>query len=94
MKTHKIGENMTEDTRIALLEQSIGHINEALLRIEKRFDKIDERFEKLDIRFDRVENKLDRLNSKIDSRFMWLLSFTIGGFAGLFGIMSHAMHWL
>lgn len=29
------------DTRVALLEQSIGHINETLIRFEKCFDKIE-----------------------------------------------------
>ena len=30
----------SEDTRLALLEQSIGHINETLMRFEKRFDQV------------------------------------------------------
>ena len=29
------------DTKIALLEQSIGHINETLLRIEKKLETVD-----------------------------------------------------
>lgn len=99
---------MKEETRIALLEQSIGHINEALIRFEKRFDKIDAQFELLqnDMKFrfgsfekethkqfERLENKIERSDSKSDSRFIWLLSFGIGAFAGLFGMMAHAMHW-
>ena len=72
MKTHKIGENMKEETRIALLEQSIGHINETLLRLE---------------------SKIDKLDGKLDSRFIWLITMGIGAFAGLFGMMAHAMHW-
>lgn len=31
----------SEDTRIALLEQSICHINETLIRFEKRIDQLD-----------------------------------------------------
>lgn len=38
MKSQK---HMSEDTRIALLEQSINHINETLIRFEKRFDTLD-----------------------------------------------------
>jgi len=81
---------MTEETRIALLEQSIGHINETLIRIEKRFDSLEN-----DIKqgFGRLENKIDRLENKVDSNFKWLLGIYFGGFAGLFGMMAHAMHW-
>lgn len=46
MKAHKNDD--TQETRIALLEQSICHINETLIRFEKRFDKIDEKFEKIE----------------------------------------------
>ena len=71
------------DTSLALLEQSIGHINETLIRFEKRFDRIDERMDsmenKLNSRIDSMENKLDlRIDSmeykseqqynKLDSR--------------------------
>ena len=109
MKAHKLGDDMKEETRIALLEQSIGHIGETLIRFEKRFDKIDTQFELIQndmkFRFERVEKRLDtidsdmktgvlHLDSKIDSRFIWMLSFVAGGFAGLFGMMAHAMHWL
>jgi hypothetical protein len=36
------------DTRVALLEMSISHINETLIRFEKKIDKIDD---KIDSRF-------------------------------------------
>ena len=35
---------VTNDVQIELLKQSIGHINETLIRFEKRFDKIDDEF--------------------------------------------------
>lgn len=38
----------TIDTRVALLEMSISHINETLIRFEKKIDKIDD---KIDSRF-------------------------------------------
>ncbi len=67
------------DTRVALLEMSISHINETLMRIDHRFDKIDQ--------------KLDKLDSKIDSRFFWLLSMGIVSFTGLFAVMAHGFKW-
>ncbi len=73
------------DTRVALLEMSISHINDTLVRIEKRFDKIDEKFNKID-------DKLDKLDGKIDSRFFWLLSFTIAGFACVLGLIARVAH--
>lgn len=69
---------MTEETRIALLEQSIGHINETLVRLENKIDKLD--------------GKVDKLDGKLDSRFIWLLTFMIAGFSASFGMLAHAMH--
>lgn len=107
MKPQKIGENMKEDTRIALLEQSIGHINDTLVRFEKRFDRIDTQFEllrkdmqvRLDLLekdiskgFDKTDNKLESLNNKMDSNLKWMITLYLGGFAGLFGIIAHSLH--
>ncbi len=82
------------DTRVALLEMSISHINDTLVRIEKRFYKIDERLDKIDDRFNRLDEKIDKLDSKLDSRFLWLLSFTIGGFASVLGVVARVAHWI
>ena len=65
------------NTRVALLEQSIGHINETLLRIEKRFDKIDDKLESLD---KKIDTKYDILDKKIDSNFKWLIGTIISLF--------------
>lgn len=37
----KIKDNYSDETRIALLEQSITNINDTLVRLEKRFDQLD-----------------------------------------------------
>lgn len=65
--------NDSTQTRVALLEQSIGHIGQTLLRIESRIDGLDKslnaridnldkslgaRIDKLDARIDKVENRL------------------------------------
>lgn len=34
---------MSDDTRVALLEQSICHIDQTLLRVDNRLDKLEER---------------------------------------------------
>lgn len=63
---------MKDDTRLALLEQSIGHINETMLRMEKRFDQVDKKFDSVEKRFDKVDerfNKVDEGFNKVDKRF-------------------------
>ena len=75
----------TETTvKVALLEQSIGHINQTLMRIEKTMEN----------GFASLEEKIQRVDSKVDSRFLWLLSFGIAGFTGLAGVMAHGFHWI
>ena len=87
-------------TRMALFEMSVSHINNSLIRIENRFDKIDERFDKIDKKFDKIDDRFEKMDGKIDSNFKWLLTFMIGGFASMFGmitglgaIMAHGFHW-
>lgn len=70
--------------KVALLEQSIGHINQTLIRIEKTMEN----------GFASLEEKIQRVDSKVDSRFLWLLSFFIAGFTGLTGVMAHGFHWI
>jgi hypothetical protein len=72
--------------KVALLEQSIGHINQTLIRIEKRLDKVDDHS--------------NQLRCEIQSNFKWtigmlisLTAFTITGFTGLLGVMAHGFHW-
>jgi len=67
-------------TRVALLEQSISHVNETLIRIDKRFDHLETR----------METRFDRMESRIWSLFLWM----IGGFVGVLGLLAHSMHWI
>lgn len=77
-------EQVDAKVKIALLEQSIGHINQTLIRIEKTMEN----------GFASLEEKIQRVDSNIDSRFLWLLSFGIAGFTGLGGVMAHGFHWI
>ena len=78
MKAHKY-DGHNEDTRIALLEQSIGHINETLIRFEKRFDKIDGKFDKID--------------DTIWKNFFWTLAAFVATITSLLAVMARGFHW-
>ncbi len=86
MNTEKIQHQYTDQTRLALLEQSINNINNTLIRFEKRFDK-------LDVRFDRVDEQLNVIRKESNSDFKWLLTIFGGLIFSLFGIMAHSLHW-
>jgi septation ring formation regulator EzrA len=75
---------MTEETRLALLEQSIDHINQSLERIDKRFDSIDKRFEKVDQKFLLIDQKFERLQETLHSQFRWTMGVMISLFSGLY----------
>jgi hypothetical protein len=61
---------MSDETRIALLEQSLLHINMTLSRIEDRFNKI--------------EIDMGRLHESIHSHFKWTMGVMISLFSGLY----------
>jgi peptidoglycan hydrolase CwlO-like protein len=89
--------HMNTETRLAVLENVILHINGSIERIDKRFDHIDKRFDHIDKRFDDVDKKFDRLENKIDKtdNRLWLLFFwMISGFVGVLTFISHAFHWI
>jgi hypothetical protein len=68
--------NDSHETRIALLEQSIGHIGQTLLRIESRIDNLDK---SLNIRIDRLDARIDKLDARIDKveNKLWQILFLI-----------------
>jgi uncharacterized coiled-coil protein SlyX len=80
MKTHQLGGNMSDDTRIALLEQSIGHINQTLIRIEQKVDKLDDKVDKVS---DNVDKKVDEARSLAWSQFRWIMGALISIFAAV-----------
>ena len=93
MKSHK-EVNMKEETRVALLEQSIGHINETLLRIEKGFDAVDFRFDRIEKRIDALSDDMKQgfkdINNRMWSNFLWM----IGSFAAVLALIAHAVKWI
>jgi len=82
-----INEGMSEETRLALLEQSIGHINESLFDIKNELKNINSK----------ISSQGESLNSKIDSHFRWTTGLIFGlyatGFATLLGAVGKAYHW-
>jgi hypothetical protein len=66
------------ETKVALLEQSIGHISETLIRLERKMDigleKVDKRFDLIDKKFEDIEKKLEKFDARLWSNFYWTLS--------------------
>ena len=80
MKAEKLHSSYSDDVRLALLEQSIGTINDTMVRFEKRFDKID--------------TKLDKLNDKINAQLLWLLGIGSTVALSVIGLMAKGFHWI
>ncbi len=91
MKAHKYEVNMKDDTRIALLEQSIGFINETMTRLEKRFDSMENKIDTLGIVVTQeMKMGFKDVNNRLWTNFFWM----VGGFAGVLGLVAHALHWI
>lgn len=71
---------MSDDTKIALLENNIGHINKTLERIEKRLDSMDAK----------IDNGFSSINSKVDNNFKWLIGTMISLF--LITVLASFLH--
>lgn len=70
--------NYQEETRVALLQQSIKHINETLIRFERRLDKIDEE----------IKETKKELKNDIRRNFLWTL-----GVICIVVIVLPRLHW-
>jgi len=85
---------MKTDIKIALLEQSIINISEALKEI--KFDLKAMRKD-LEIGFDSVNKKADTnfqaINVRLWNNFLWLVGFGIALYGSLFAVIAHAMRW-
>jgi hypothetical protein len=70
----------SNDTKIAVLENTNVHVVESLHRIERRLEIMESNF----------NSRIDR----IDNRLWQLMFFTIAGFAGVLGLIAHAFKWI
>lgn len=82
------------EVRIAVVETTIGHINESLIRMEKRFDKIDERFDRIDGKLETMDKKIEAINNRMWTNFLWLLGVMSAFSVGLLGIMAKGFNWI
>jgi uncharacterized coiled-coil protein SlyX len=82
-KFEAIMNNNKLETRVALVEQSISHISETLIRIEK----------KMDAGFEKLEKEVKLIDSRLWTNFYWILGtmFTLSTL--MCGIMAKGFHW-
>jgi len=85
-KSEKIKNVYSDETRLALLEQSINNINDTLIRFEKRFDRIDDQFKG-------VNDEFKSIRDEMKSDFRWIITIFGGLMLGLAGLMAHGFHW-
>ena len=83
---------MSDDIRLALLEQNMTHIDLSLIKIDRGFEKLDDRFTKIDGRLDTLEDR--QINN-----FKWLVGTMFGLFSGLYatfigGMVAKFFHWI
>jgi hypothetical protein len=85
----------SEEVRVALLEQSIEYIHEALTDIKDSLkllnSKIDSQGASLNSRMIDMERHLSK---GIDLNFKWIIGFMVPSFVGILGLIAHAFKWI
>jgi hypothetical protein len=78
------------ETRVALVEQSIGHIAETLIRLE---NKMDNGFKKIDYKFDNLDKEIKLFDARLWTNFYWTLGtmFTLATL--MCGILAKGFKW-
>ena len=101
MKPHKNEDVMSHDARLAVLETTIGHIHEALERIDKRFDVIDKRFDAVDRKFEKMDDRIESLRKEthagfrdLNNRLWFNFIWVVGGFIGVLTLIARLFHWV
>jgi septal ring factor EnvC (AmiA/AmiB activator) len=94
---------MNDDTRLALLEQTINHIDTTLCEIKSDIkifkQEISQKYDKIENQFQRIENRFQRLEDKVDDKFKWTMGVMITLFSGLYatalgGMIARMCHWI
>jgi len=58
--------------------------------LEQSIGFINQTLIRIEKRLDRMDERIDRMENNLGKHFYW----TIGMFAGIFGIMAHGFHWI
>lgn len=81
---------VNQETRIALLEQSLEHVNQTLNRIEMNmsgnFSNTNKKLEEMTVR-------LDKFNDRLWSNFLWILSTQFTLTTLICGVMAKGFQW-
>lgn len=86
----KMRQNSLE-TRIALVEQSIIHISETMIRVE---NKIENGFKKVDEKIDKIEKEIKLFDHRLWTNFYWILGTLFTLTTLTCGILAKGFHWL
>lgn len=82
--------NNSLETRVALVEQAIGHVSETLSRLE---NKMDAGFKKMDEKFEKLDKEIKLFDSRLWTNFYWTLGtmFTLATL--MCGILAKGFKW-
>jgi len=100
-KKNKESPSMRDDTRLALLEQSIGHINQALIRIENNHKDFKQEVNQTMARMEKAQEDIkkeiresfNKFDNRLWTNFYWTLGTTITLFGVLIGLMAKGFGW-
>lgn len=81
---------VNQDTRIALLEQSIEHMTQALNRIEMNLSA---GFANTNKRQEEANLRLEKFNDRLWSNFLWILSTQFTLTTLICGVMAKGFQW-
>ncbi len=86
MTATPIEQPYNNETRFALMEQSIVHLGNKLDQSLYHINQTLERFEK---RFDRIDDEIKSIKSDVRANFFW----TLGVIGAVLGVVAHGFHW-
>jgi flagellar hook-associated protein FlgK len=102
-------ESYGNETRFALMEQSIQHMNQKLeqsiqhmnqkldqsiQQINQTFQRIETRFDKLDDEIKEVKVDVNDVQKELKSEIRSNFFWTLGVIGAFIAVMAHGFHWL